>query len=171
MKRFFVFLILSIVAVLGACSSPETDELVEYHNSYIEKVNPKVQEIDQLLVQSSQATTLENAYKMEKDEVKPLVEEVTQYISNQKPETDVVKELNELRIEQFKTWSDAFDSRLQALEVAINKSENDPEVQNLMQQFEDKLGKAAEIRQEADQKFTEFAKEYNVELTDADESE
>src|SRR5699024_11145272 len=165
MKKLFVICILSVITALVACSSPETDELVEYHNSYLEKVNPKLQEIDQILVQSAQATTLEDTYNLEKNEVKPLVDEVTQYILNQKPETDVVKKLNKMRVEQFKIWSDAFDSRLQALEVAMDKSENDPEVQNLMQQFEDKLGKATEIRKDADKKFKEIADEYNVELT------
>ncbi|MFB4169300.1 hypothetical protein [Virgibacillus sp. JSM 102003] len=166
MRKPFVISIFCAITVLTACSSPEKEELVEYHNSYIEEINPKAQEIDQLLVQSSKASSIEEAYNIEKNKVKPLVDEITQYVVNKKPDTDIVKEVNNLRVKQFKAWSEAFDSRLKALEVAIETSKNDPEAQDLMQQYEEKLGKAEQIREEADKTFKDFADEHNIKITE-----
>ena len=170
MRCIFLVTSLCLMVILGACSSPETEELVDYHNSYNETVNEKAEEVDQLLVKADEATTVTEAYNILQVEVKPLVDEITKYILDQKPETDAVKELNNMRIKQFKGWSEAFDIQLEALEISKQPSADEEEVAVLMEKYNTKLSEATKIGEKANEKFKNLADEYNVELTDFSDS-
>lgn len=50
------------------------------------------------------------------------MDEINQYIVEQEPKTDAVKEINDMRTEQFQEWPEAFDLQLEALEKAQGAS-------------------------------------------------
>lgn len=52
MKRILLFASLLVIVTLSACNSAETDELVEYHNSFVKSVNKKSMEVEQAMEKS-----------------------------------------------------------------------------------------------------------------------
>lgn len=164
MKKIVVFTSLCFLVFLTACASSEAKEIVEYHNNYVENVNKRAIKVDEALAKSNQASTLEDTFKIFKEEVDPLVQDIKRYILTQEPETDVVKELNSMRVDQLKAWSKAFELRLKALKEANELSPNEDEVSELTDKSNKSFEKFNELGEKANKRFMEIAEEYNVEI-------
>ncbi|WP_157087625.1 hypothetical protein [Oceanobacillus damuensis] len=165
MKKLFLISILSIVTGLAACSSPEADELVEYHNDFVDTVNPKAEQIDMELQELSMIEAPDEALEFQNENITPIANEIMDYINSLEPETEAVKELHELRLSQLNSWSEGFELRHKAMERAAESAE-EHEINQLVQQSDEKFMEAFENAQKADVRLVEMADEYNVELED-----
>ncbi|MBP1971432.1 hypothetical protein J2Z83_003571 [Virgibacillus natechei] len=163
MRKLFLVAILCISLGLVACSSPEADELVEYHNSYVETVNPKANQMDAELEKLSMIADPEEAFEFQNENIIPIAEEIIEYIESNEPETDVVKELHDLRLEQMNGWIEGFELRNGAMEKAAEMAD-EQEINELVQQSDEKFMETAEKAQIADERLVEMAEEHNVEL-------
>lgn len=168
MKRILLFASLLVIVTLSACNSAETDELVEYHNSFVKSVNKKSMEVEQAMEKSLSSETLEEALEIQKNEVVPLVDEIESYIQSQKPETDAVKELHGMRVEQISSWVEAYNLNHEALGKML-KMEDDPEIDEMITESDVKFGEAEKLGIKADEKLEKMSKEYNVEFLENEE--
>lgn len=165
MKKLFLISMLAIITVLAACSSPEAEELVKYHNDFVETVNPKAEQIDMELQELAMIEAPDEALKFQNENITPIVNEIMEYIHSMEPETEVVKELHELRLSQLNSWSEGFELRHKAMERAAESAE-EQEINQLVQQSDEKFMETMENAQKADAKLVEMAEEYNVEMDD-----
>ncbi|MEC5424935.1 hypothetical protein QGM71_15720 [Virgibacillus sp. C22-A2] len=165
MKKLMLFILVSMILGLSACSSAEGKELAEYHNNYVETVNEKATQVEVELNASFEAGTLEEELKLQEENVLPLISEIEEYIESQKPESDVVKEMHSMRLEQMRSWVEVFNLRFEALEKTIEGA-SEEEVAEIVQQAEEKVVETQTKAQAANEKMAELADEYNVELID-----
>ncbi|MEN2467393.1 hypothetical protein [Ornithinibacillus sp. FSL M8-0202] len=163
-KRILLIVILVLLTFLVACNtSPEAEELAAYHNDYVENVNSLASQVD-IEVQKSFATeTPEETLDLQTKNVLPLISSIKEHIESQNPESEAVKELHNLRLNQLSAWEEAFNLQYQALEKTVNEEEEE-EVTELLQQSDEKLLETAQYGQEADNKLRELAEKYNVSL-------
>jgi Tfp pilus assembly protein PilP len=163
MKRTLIVLIISILLLLVGCSSSEGEELVNYHKNYVENVNTIAEKVDVELQKSFLTETPEETYELQTKNVKPLIIEIKEYIESQKPESEPVKELHELRLKQLGAWEEAFNLQYQALEKTI-ESASEEEVSEILLKSDQKIAEAAELGQKADEKMGKLAEDLNVSL-------
>ncbi|MBY7143987.1 hypothetical protein KFZ56_13220 [Virgibacillus sp. NKC19-3] len=163
MKKLLLPIGFVLIGLFTACSSAEGDELVDYQNGYVENVVNKTEEVDQKFQESLEAQTMEEMIEMQENEVMPMVSEIGEYIDDQEPETDDVKEYHDMRAEEMSIWEEAFDLRFEALEKMAN-NESDQEVDELIAQSDEKLDESDEIGMEVEQKLGELVEEYNLEF-------
>lgn len=157
-------LFISFMTMLVACTSAESEELVNYHNGYVDNVNSKITAINTLNEKSLSSASFEEAYNVQKDELLPLVDEIKDYMDSQESETDVVQAYHSLRVEQVETWYEAFQMKFDVLEQMTNESISEEEANDIILQADDKFMEAGEKAQEADQKLADLADEHNLEL-------
>lgn len=167
MKKLLLLSMLAIITALAACSSPEADELVHYHNDFVETVNPKAEQIDMELQELAMIEAPDEALQFQNENITPIVNEIMEYINSMEPETEVVKELHELRLSQLSSWSEGFEFRHKAMERAAESAE-EQEINQLIQQSDEKFMETMENAQKADAKLVEMAEEFNVEIDDTE---
>lgn len=163
MKKLRVIFGILIIISLVACSSPESEELTEYHNSYVETINTKAMMVDQELQKSLRAESPAIALEMQQKNVLPLVDEIQEFIHSRNPETEVVIELHKMRVNQLDTWAEAVRLRYQALEKTVEKA-SEEEIEKLIVESDEKLLDAQKTGAKADERFEELADEYKVDL-------
>lgn len=164
MKKTLFLIGLSFVMLLAACASDQAKEIVEYHNSYLKNVNDKGKELDKIIKQSLQEENPQAAYQMQKEKAMPIVQQISDYINSQDPKTDVVKELHQMRVDQFKKWEKGMEMKFDAVKKMGKQSVSQQEAKNLVAEANEQLKKAIELGKKADEKFLDLAEEYNVEL-------
>jgi|SRR5699024_945216 len=165
LKRTVLFLGLVLLMTLAACGgSPEAKELKEYHEKYADNVDSNHNEIYHLLTEAENASDLQMEYSINKEKVQPIVEEIHQFVNGQNPETDAVKELHKIRVKEYNTWKEAFDQRLEALKLALNTSLENPEVNQLLDKFDEKITESNELGVEANEKLLKLVDEYGLKL-------
>jgi hypothetical protein len=161
MRKFipiFLFLILS----LAACGpSLEAEEIAKYHNDYVENVNTLATQVDEQIQKSFATESPKETYELQTENVLPLIDEIKKYIETQKPQSDEVKELHDLRLKQLSAWEEAFQFQYQALEKTIAEA-SEEEVSELLKESDQKLLEAAELGQKADSKLMDLAEEHDV---------
>ncbi|MUV39202.1 hypothetical protein JNUCC1_03075 [Lentibacillus sp. JNUCC-1] len=163
MRTFIQLLLLVLFMGLAACSSPEADELADYHNRYVEEVNPKADKIDEHLNKIAMIEAMDEALAYQKENINPLVEDIMTFIQQQEPNSDVVKEVHEMRAEQLKLWKEGFDLRTEAMKEAANEAA-EAQINSLVEQSDNKMIKAAEYAQQANEKIASLADQYEFEL-------
>ena len=163
MKKFFLFVGIFFVVMLAACSSAEGDEVLEYHNGFVDNINDRGSEIEQLNQKMDEAATDEEVYEISENEIIPVIDEMKGYMDKQDPETDVVKEYHQLRMDWFNTWSEGYYLENEALDKYISQSASEDETDELMNQSIDKFTEAATLNEKADQRAEELIEEYNFE--------
>ncbi|SET34322.1 hypothetical protein SAMN05216389_10975 [Oceanobacillus limi] len=164
MKKLFV-LCLFILMTLVACSSPETDELVEYHNNYIDVINEKAELVDQAVFKSMNVETPEEALEIQKNEVMPLVNEIKDFMNSQEVETEAVKEFHDLRMEQIEAFASSVELQYEALEKTVDMASKE-QINKLVEESDAKYTEAMEKSQKAEDRLAELADEYDVEFMD-----
>ncbi|GAA0588657.1 hypothetical protein GCM10009001_00660 [Virgibacillus siamensis] len=162
--KFLVFIGLSMVMLLAACgASDQAKEIVEYHNSYLKNVNDKGEQLDKIIKQSLQEANPQAAYQMQKEKAMPIVQEITDYMKAQEPKTDVVKELHQMRLDQFEKWEKGIKMKFDAVKQ-MGEGISQQKTKKLVNKANEELKKAIELGKKADEKFLELAEEYNIEL-------
>jgi PBP1b-binding outer membrane lipoprotein LpoB len=163
-RKIKLLVCLTAALLLISCASAGAEELVDYHNSYVENVNSKLPEINTLNEKSLSSASFEEALDVQKNELLPLVNEIKDYIDSQEPESDIVKEYHLLRADQVDTWYEAFQMKHDVLESVVDQSISDEEANEIIMEADEKFMEAGEKAQEADQKMVDLADEHNLEL-------
>ncbi|TFJ91288.1 hypothetical protein [Lentibacillus salicampi] len=163
-RKMKLFITLTAVLLLAACASAEAEELVDYHNGYVENVNGKLMEIDTLNEKSLSSASYEDALNVQENELMPLVNDIKDYMDSQEPESDVVKEYHSLRADQVDTWYEAFQMKFDVLKKMVNQSISEEEANEVIMEADEKYMEAGEKAQMADQKMEDLADEHNLEL-------
>ncbi|WP_217589263.1 hypothetical protein [Lentibacillus saliphilus] len=154
-----------MVGLLSACgASEQAKELADYHNSYVETVNNLANQVDVELGNSYNVETPEETVELQREYVMPLVKEITDYIEAQDPQTDIVKELHNMRLTQLAAWSEALELHHEALQKTVEGASED-EINQLVADSDEKMTEAIKKAQEADERMVELAEEHGVELT------
>jgi hypothetical protein len=99
MKKLLVVLTGFAFLMLGACSSPEADEVLEYHNTMVDEINPKLEQIDELYTKIQAVATEQEALDVYENELLPLLTDIKGYYESQTLEHDVAKEYHNLHVE------------------------------------------------------------------------
>ncbi|WP_174614152.1 hypothetical protein [Virgibacillus ihumii] len=163
MKKVLFFIGLSLVMLLTACASDQAKEIVEYHNSYLKNVNHKGKELDKIIKQSLQEANPQAAYQMQKEKAMPIVQEITEYMKSQEPKTDVVKELHQMRLDQFKKWEKGIKMKFEAVKK-MGEGISQKKAKELVDKANKQLKEAINLGKKADEKFLGLVEEYNIEL-------
>lgn len=163
-RKLKLFGCIAVLLLLTACASAEAEELVEYHNNYVDEVNSKIEEINTLNQQSLSAASFQEAYEIQESELLPLVNEIKTYIDEQAPESELVKEYHALRKDQLHTWHEAFQMKFEVLGQMAEESISEAEANEIIMEADNKFIEAGEKAQEADQRMQELAEEHNLEL-------
>lgn len=95
-KLLLVVTGLVLAMVLAACSSPEEDEVLEYHNAIVDEVHPLLDKLTSLYEQMNAIETEEEVIDLYDNEIIPLVNEINEYYDGQKVEYDATKEYHKL---------------------------------------------------------------------------
>lgn len=163
MRQLFLFTISLFMIMLSACSSPETKEVLSYHNDLVENVYPKIDEVlkvnDKLMTVSSE----EEALDMQRNEIIPLMKEIKNYVESIEPKEDITKEYHQIKVEWINALNEAAEIDAETLEAFINDSMSDEEIMELSQKAEEKGQQAVELDSKASEKWVEIKEEYNIE--------
>lgn len=149
--------------MLVACSSPEEKEILDVHNGYVDNVNPKIDEVDQVYEKINTAQSDEEVMDIRETELTPLVLEVKEYIDSQKPETEEAKEYHQIRADWANAWYDVIDLENQASQGMVDESLTDEEVTELLIQAEEKGQEATELAEKGHEKIDELSDKYDFE--------
>lgn len=166
-KLFFVGIVLSFVIFFAACSSPEEDEVLDYHNDFVDHVNPILEEIEVLNTNTDTAETDEEVIEIQEDEMTPLIHDIKDYVEAQEPESDIAKEYHQLRLEWARAWSEAIDLENEAYDGVMDGSLTGKEAAEKLEESEEKGEETVEAGDKADEKWKEIKEEYD--FKDADE--
>ena len=90
---------LVLAMVLVACSSPEADEVLEYHNAVVDTIHPKLDQLTSIYDQMNSVETEEEVIDMYDNEIIPLVNEIIGFYDSQTAEHDATKEYHKLNQE------------------------------------------------------------------------
>ena len=163
-KKFLLFLTLcSLVLLFVACSSAEEDETLEYHNAFVDNVNDKGTELEQLYDKMTNAPTDGEALEISNNEITPIIDEMKAFMDEQDPETDVVKEYHQMRMDWFDQWSEGYYLENEALDNYINNAASEEETNDLMEQSVEKFNEAHGLSEKAEAKAEELIEEYGFE--------
>ena len=168
MKRIFMFSSLLLLIILGACSSPEADEVLDYHNDLVDNVNPLMDQLDESYNQLSMAETDEEVTNLYGDMVS-ITEEIQAFFDTQDLEHDVAKEYHEMRAEAASLLKDAIAFDHESMQQIINDELSDDEILEAAEKSEEMNNKALEVDEEAEARWQEIIEEYDFEEIEEDE--
>src|SRR5699024_12828121 len=83
MRQLFLFTILFFMIMLAACSSPEAEEILDVHNGYVDNVNSKIDEVDQVYEKINDAESDEVVIDISETELTAIGMEVKDYSDSQ----------------------------------------------------------------------------------------
>ncbi|WP_175614758.1 hypothetical protein [Piscibacillus halophilus] len=170
MKKLFQSLlpVLMVPIFLVACGeSDEGKELRNYHNDFMDYTQERMDEINIIAQEASTATSVEEMYEIQGEDLPVLAGEMLEYVESQEPETEVVQEYHELRKKQIEKWNEAITVELDALEQLVNGEISEDEATEISMEAQVLFGEFEQLTQEADEKLQELAEEYNIELEES----
>ncbi|GAA0465735.1 hypothetical protein [Alkalibacillus silvisoli] len=170
MKKFKSLLMGLVLAVLlAACTSAETEELIEYHNGFVDLWEEKGEEMDVLAQEAMNLTSIEEVYELERDEFLPIVDEIVEFVTSQSPDSDVALEYHGMRDEQVQVWSEAVYADFELLEQLANGEITEEESFELYEDVEVLYIEAEQLMMEADDKIEELSEEHDFTLEEIEE--
>lgn len=170
MRKPLLLLSAFILIILAACSSPEADEVLDYHNNYVDEIVPKVEEIEQLSLQGASSESEEEALAVQVDEIMPILQDITDYFDGQSPEHDITKEYHELRSGWSSHLYEAVDLENQAVQGYLDDSLSEDEFIEMLTESEEKAMQAQEFTMEANDKWEEYKEEFGFEDLEEEEN-
>lgn len=161
MKKVSLFIGLLLLVLLTACQAADADEVLEYHNSYVDNVMGKVMKIDEIF-----DVIWED--EIEDDEILDLIdndlesslEEMKVYMNKQDPEGDDAKDYHKLRMDWFNVYYDFIKIDAKSLKGIVNDTISDSEVEENFEESEVKFNESLELAEIADKKIDELSDKY-----------
>ncbi|WP_042146799.1 hypothetical protein [Paucisalibacillus sp. EB02] len=128
-KKILLLLVgLALMVVLAACSSPEADEVLDYHNAMVDEINPKLEQIDGLYTKIDTVETDQEALEVYDNELLPLLTEIKEYYDSQSLEYDVAKEYHSLHVELANAMYDAVIKEKEFVEAFLDESKSEEDL-------------------------------------------
>ena len=108
MRKLLLLLLTGFaLMMLVACSSPEADEVLDYHNAMVDEINPKLEQIDSIYTKIETVETDQEALEVYDNELLPLLTEIKEYYDSHSLEYDVAKDYHNLHVELANAMYDA----------------------------------------------------------------
>lgn len=170
MKRVFLFAGLLLLVFITACQSAEADEVLEYHNDYVENVANKMDDIDVANEKIWMADTDEEAMDAIDNDLEPLLNNMKDYMDKQDPEKDATKEYHELRLNAFNAFYDSLQMDIETFRGLMDESISEEEADERYEQSDAKFAEAQELSEKAEDKIDELADKYKFEEEEAEEN-
>jgi len=168
MKKIFMFSSLLLLIILGACSSPEADEVLDYHNDLVDNVNPLMDKLDESYNQLAMAETDEEVTDLYGDMIS-VTEEIQDFFDAQELEHDIAKEYHEMRAEAATLLKEAIAFDYESMQQIVNDELSDDEIFEIAEESEEMNNKALEVDEEAEARWQEIIEEYDFEEIEEEE--
>ncbi|HLR81388.1 MAG TPA: hypothetical protein VK119_12620 [Bacillota bacterium] len=167
MRKFILLLgSLFLAMMLAACSS-EADEIVDYHNGYIENVADRMDEMDEMGIEALNDEEVLGAYE---DELLPFLTELKDYMDSQDElEHDVTKEYHALRKDAIDKLHEGFHLHYEALSDYDEGSITEEELFEKIAEIDEVFLEAEESTEAAEERIDELSDEYDLEELDDDD--
>jgi hypothetical protein len=147
--------------VLAACSSPEADEVLEYHNAMAENINPKLDEIDTIYTKVASAATDEEALEIFDTELVPLLDEIKDYYEKQDVVTDVAKEYHNLHVDLVSAMNDVVLKEKEYLTAFLDENTTEEDILALEAELDELNKVAADKDQAVADRWDELVEKYD----------
>src|SRR5690625_7442897 len=96
MRKVWLFVGIALMVIVSACSSPEAEEVLNYHNDMVDDMNPKLDQIEGLYGEMETVETEEEAVEIHTDKILPLIAEIKEFFDSQDPNEDATKEYHKV---------------------------------------------------------------------------
>lgn len=167
-KKMSLFIGLLLLVLVTACQAADANEVLEYHNDYVDNVLEKVFEIDSIDDQIwNEDLEEEDAINLIDNDLEPLLEDLKSYMDKLDPEGDDARDYHELRMDWFNAYYDVVKTDLETYRGIINDTMSDEEINDKFEETEIKFDKSLELAEKADKKIDELSDKYKFE--DAEE--
>ncbi|QQK79143.1 hypothetical protein HUG20_03975 [Salicibibacter cibi] len=163
--------LIAFVLLLSACSSPVTDELVDYHNDYwlefesmVEEYDASTQEVAQL---SETSSGFEEAYDLMEEEIMPQIDEMSVFLEEIELEQEDVQELNQMQIDMVDQLHEGMQVQQEAFQLGAEGQID--EASELGIQSGEYVEEAMEMQEAFDERREALWEEYGVEAEEEEE--
>lgn len=163
MKKFFLFTGLFLLIFMAACQSADADEVLEYHNGYVENVSDKMDDIDVANEKIYTAETDDEAMDIVENELEPLLDDMKNYMDKQDPEKDPTIEYHELRSKAYDAFYDSMKLDIETYKGIIDGSLTEEEADKNYDESEAMFMDAQKHQEKADEKIEELSDKYKFE--------
>lgn len=170
MKKVFLFAGLLLLAFITACQSAEANEVLDYHNAYVENVANKMDNIDAANEKIWMAETDEEAIEVIDNELEPLLKDMRSYMDKQDPEKDATKEYHDLRLKAFDAFYDSFQLDIETFRGLVDETITEEEADERYEQSDAKFDEAQDYSDKAEDKINELAEKYKFEEEEIEEN-
>ncbi|WP_047983601.1 hypothetical protein [Ornithinibacillus californiensis] len=137
-----------LMMVLVACSSPEADEVLEYHNAMADTINPKLDQIPTMYNEITSAATDEEAIEIFDKKLIPLIGEIKEFYDSQSVEYNVTKEYHNLNVELVNAMNDVVLKEKEYFEAFLDPNATEEDILALEAEM-DELNAIAEEKDAA----------------------
>lgn len=169
MRKVLLFLGIALMVIVTACSSPEADEVLEYHNDMVDDMNPKLDKIEELYGEMDTVETEEEAVEIHTDKILPAIAEIKDFFDSQDPKEDVTKEYHEMRAKAIDSLSESVQMENDIFVQLINDEVDEDGLMTLMEEADEKSMEAVDQDEEANKRWEEISEEFNFEEDEIEE--
>ncbi|HLQ70630.1 MAG TPA: hypothetical protein VK142_02455 [Bacillota bacterium] len=164
-KKFLFFLTAGLLMILSACSTPEADEVLEYHNDFVDYTNPKIDEINRFFDEMERVETNEEAYEIEKNKITSVIKDIKDYVDEQNPKEDITKEYHQLRSKWADHYYESIETQNDAYKALLDGSEDKAE--ELFDESGEQMADANDYNKQANEKWDDIMDEFEFEEKEA----
>lgn len=160
MKRFLILISLLFIMMMTACSSSEADEVLDFHNEFVDEMHPKIKKMEELYQALIMADSDEAVNEIA-DEMIPLTEEVHSFFDSQELEHEVALEYHEIRAKSAILLNESITLEYETIQQIMKDELSEDEIMEAIEEANTMAKEALELDEEAAKKWEEIAKEYN----------
>jgi len=163
MRKVLLFLGIALMVIVTVCSSPEADEVLNYHNDMVDDMNPKLEQIEELYGEMETVDTEEEAVEIHTDKILPVITEIKEFFDSQDPKEDVTKDYHEMRSKSINSLSESIQMENDIFVQLLSEEMDEEELMTLMEESEAKAMEATEQDEEANEKWEDISEEFDFE--------
>lgn len=160
MKKVLLFAGLFFLLFMTACQSADADEVLEYHNGYVENIGSKMAKMSVADEKIYDAETDEEAIDLMDSEKEPLLESMKEYMDKQDPEKDPAIEYHKLRKKAFDTFYESIRLDIETFRGIMDGSLTEEEIDENYDESAVIFEEAEKQQEEAEEKMEELSDKY-----------
>src|SRR5690625_607803 len=169
MRKVWLFVGIALMVIVSACSSPEAEEVLNYHNDMVDDMNPKLDQIEGLYGEMETVETEEEAVEIHTDKILPLIAEIKEFFDSQDPKEDATKEYHKLRSKSIESLSESVQMENDIFVQLLSDEMDEDELMALMEEADEKSTEAVDQDEEANKKWEEISEEFDFEEDEIEE--
>lgn len=162
MRKTFLLMSLSLSIMLTACSSEEGNEIIDYHNDFIDEVISKTEVIKNAYSEIEYVED-DKAVEVLKKEIPPVLEDIKKYMDAQKPKKEDTKAYHQLRLKEINYYIDLIKYETNALSDYIEDEITEAEFDEFLEALQVKYDEYELLTIEANEKIEELSEKYSLE--------